>query len=294
MLGTAVCPNRIPSVQRFINKVNIVASSTALVSTWLFIEDYGVCFDAGDGLTAGLGLKSRKIRHLFLSHADRDHIAGLLQFNALNGAAKPSIYFPRDCGSFPALRDFCAAFDAHTDQASWHPVGKGDEVEVGTNVFVRVLRSDHVQIENKQKSLSFLLFKRLKKVRAEFLGKDIARLKQTMSDEALFEYREQRLFGYSGDGAPNPTLWLGAEVIAHEATFLTTEDSDRARSGHAGLPETLAMMSRLRPTAAILYHFSPRYDAAEIQSTVDSMRRQLGIDFPIHLVVPGVIARFEV
>lgn len=273
--------------------VNITASSSALISTWLFLEEYGVCFDAGDGLTAGLGLKSRKIRHLFVSHADRDHLAGLLQFNALNGAVSPTIYYPRDCGSFPALRDFCAVFDGHTEQASWRAIGAGDEIEVGANLFVRALRSDHVQIEDKHKSLSFLLFKRVKKLRPEYLGGDIARLKQTLSDDALFEHKEQRLFGYSGDGAPQPALWPGVEVIAHESTFLTSDDVERARSRHSGLSETLSMIAQLQPKVAILYHFSPRYSAAEIHAAVDSKREQLGVSFPIHLVLPGAIARID-
>lgn len=271
--------------------VKIIASSTALISTWLFLEEFAVCFDAGDGLCAGLGLKSRKIKHLFVSHADRDHLAGLLQFNALNGTSAPTIYYPRDCGSFPALRDFCAVFDAHTGQAFWRAIGEGEEAEVGANLFVRAIRSNHVQVEGKQKSLSFLLFKRLKKLRREFFGRDVASLKQTLPDEALFDYREQKLFGYSGDGAPQLGLWPGVEVIAHESTFLSSEDAESARSRHSGLPETLSMMAQLQPSAAILYHFSPRYSVAEIEAAVVSMREQLEFKFPVHLILPGVKAR---
>jgi ribonuclease Z len=271
--------------------MKIIASSAALISSWFFLEDIGVCFDAGDGLCSGLGLKSRKIKHLFVSHADRDHLAGLLQFNALNGAASPVIYYPSDCGSFPALRDFCAAFDHHAGQSSWRAIGEGDEIAVGANLYVRALRSDHVQIPGKQKSLSFVLFKRLKKLRQEFLGRDVALLKSSVPEETLFEQREQRVFGYSGDGSPQKDLWTDVEVIAHESTFLRVNDVEDARARHAGFHETISMLADLRPKAAVLYHFSPRYSAGEIEGALGIVREQLGIDFPVHLVLPGAITR---
>ena len=78
--------------------------STALFSTWLFLEDYGLLFDAGDGVSAGLSQKSRKAKYVFITHADRDHLAGLLQLHQLNAQdGQPLICYPRDCGSFPAL-----------------------------------------------------------------------------------------------------------------------------------------------------------------------------------------------
>ena len=75
----------------------ITAYSTALFSTWIFIEELGLLFDAGDGVAAGLLQKSRKIKHVFISHADRDHLTGLMQLNQLNSRAGfPKIYYPKD------------------------------------------------------------------------------------------------------------------------------------------------------------------------------------------------------
>lgn len=48
--------------------------STALFSTWYFIEELGLLFDAGDGVITYLLQKSRKIKYIFISHADRDHL----------------------------------------------------------------------------------------------------------------------------------------------------------------------------------------------------------------------------
>ena len=59
-------------------QLSITAFSTALFSTWYFIDELGLLFDAGDGVSAHLLQKARKIKHAFISHADRDHISGLI------------------------------------------------------------------------------------------------------------------------------------------------------------------------------------------------------------------------
>ena len=88
-------------------KLTITGFSTALFSTWYFIEELGLLFDCGDGASSGLLQKARKVKHAFISHADRDHLTGLLQFNQLNARQGfPKIYFPRDSGSFPFLKEF--------------------------------------------------------------------------------------------------------------------------------------------------------------------------------------------
>src|SRR5438270_13694195 len=98
-------------------RLTITAYSTALFSTWYFLEEWGLLLDAGDGLTSTLLQKSRKIAHVFISHADRDHLTGLLQLNQLNAREGfPRIYFPAHSASFPALEAFSKAFDDQVRQ----------------------------------------------------------------------------------------------------------------------------------------------------------------------------------
>ena len=47
-------------------KLTITGFSTALFSTWYFIEELGLLFDCGDGASAGLLQKTRKIKHIFV------------------------------------------------------------------------------------------------------------------------------------------------------------------------------------------------------------------------------------
>ncbi len=59
---------------------------------------------------------------MFISHADRDHLTGLLQFNQLNARSGfPVIYYPKDCGSFPALKEFTTKFDPQCIRYSMEP-----------------------------------------------------------------------------------------------------------------------------------------------------------------------------
>lgn len=136
----------------------ITASSTALFSTWFFVEELGVLFDAGDGVSASLGQKGRKIRHIFITHADRDHICGLLQLNQLNSRnGTPGIYYPKDCGSFPALRDFADKFDAQSGPANWVGLVPGETVTLGSGLSVEARASEHLKSTDQSKALDYTI-----------------------------------------------------------------------------------------------------------------------------------------
>ncbi len=92
--------------------LTIKGYSNALYATWWFLEEWGLLFDCGDGVSAGLGQKGRKVRTIALSHVDWDHSSDLLNFLQLNGRGQlPVIYYPADCGSVPALAEFSRRFD---------------------------------------------------------------------------------------------------------------------------------------------------------------------------------------
>jgi ribonuclease Z len=151
--------------------LNLTASSTALFSTWIFVENFSLLFDAGDGVSATLGQKSRKIRHVFVTHADRDHVCGLLQLHQLNAAqGLPCIYYPEGCGSFPALRDFMQRFDPQSGPASWKGLKAGDRVDLEKGIFVTSAASPHVSVLNLTKALNFTLCSVRRVLKPEFCG----------------------------------------------------------------------------------------------------------------------------
>src|ERR1700760_2844977 len=140
-------------------QLTITAYSTALFSTWYFIEEWGILFDAGDGVTSALLQKSRKIDHVFISHADRDHLTGLLQFNQLNARPGfPVMYFPKDATSFAALEAFSKKFDKQVERTVWTPVTEGDEIAIAKDLLVLPIRNGHVPVEPSViKSLGYLV-----------------------------------------------------------------------------------------------------------------------------------------
>src|SRR6516162_5613093 len=169
-------------------QLQITAASTALFSTWLFIENLGVLFDAGDGVSASLGQKSRKVRHVFVTHADRDHVCGLLQLHQLNASkGTPHIYYPADCGSFPALRNFVKDFDPQSGPATWKGLKGSEIVGLPNSYSVASRLSTHVEVAGLSKSLDYIIRTERRSLRPEhrhLSGPEIASRRKELGDDA--------------------------------------------------------------------------------------------------------------
>jgi ribonuclease Z len=276
--------------------------STALFSTFYLIDELGLLFDAGDGVSALLGHKSRKARYVFLSHADRDHISGLLQLVQLNGCADaPQVFYPSGSGSFPPLEEFSKAFDPLVQRPTWTPLNAGDEVSVGKDIIVRTIRNDHVPAHpDVTKSLSFCVERLKRKLRPEWSGlsgKDIAALRSERPDNEITQEVRENLLAYSGDTpVADPGRWAGVSTLIHEATFLGDDHDDgddprNRRNKHSRLEDVLAMAKQAAPARLVLGHFSSRYSAEQIVAAVERASRALDLRIPVKLVLPGQVAR---
>jgi len=274
-------------------KLTITAASTALFSTWVFVENFGLLFDAGDGASAGLGQKCRKIRHIFVTHADRDHICGLLQLNQLNARhGIPSIYYPKDCGSFPALRDFVGKFDPQSGSASWIGLEAGNFVDLNKEYLVEARTSEHVSSGELTKALDYTVCSRRRSLRdglKDLSGPEIAKLRKSKGDSHIMESRIEKLIGYSGDAPKlDRERWQGVKILIHEATFL---DPKTARNSHSNLPQVIHAASELELEALILLHFSARYSKEEIENAIRREAEAASPSFPIFAVYPGEIVK---
>jgi ribonuclease Z len=274
--------------------ITITSFSSALFSTWIFVEEFGLLFDAGDGVSAGLGQKSRKVRHIFITHADRDHVCGLLQLYQLNAAdGNPAIHYPRDCGSFPALRDFMTQFDPRSGPASWTGIGDGDRVEIARDTVVRARLSDHVvAADSATKALDYTVQRTRRTLHPALHGRsgaEIAELRAAQGEDAVSRVQVDSLLGYSGDAAVlDAARWADVRVLVHECTFL---EPDTARRQHANLPQVMAAAAELDLQALVLMHFSTRYSATEIAEAVTAEADTHQPRFPIYTVMPGAVAR---
>lgn len=276
---------------------NISGYSTALFSTWYFIEELDLLFDCGDGCVAALLQKGGKVKHIFISHADRDHLSGLLHFSQLNNRTDfPKLFFPADSGSFPALNEFSSKFDPHIEKRIWSGIRSKEEIYIRKDIVVTAVRNSHVEaMDNIHKSLGYLVERVRRKLRPEFLnlsGKEIADLRKTRTEEELTYEVRDKLIAYSGDTPPeNEDFWNNTEVLIHEATFLdrSSDDDDPRQNKHSILEDVIKMVSRIKINKLILGHFSVRYSNEEIISRVNTLISQYKLKCEVKLVLPGSI-----
>ena len=281
-------------------KLNITGYSTALFSTWYFIEELGLLFDAGDGVTSGLLQKSKKVKHAFISHADRDHLGGLLQFNQLNGFGDAAtIYYPRDCGSFPFLNQFAQKFDPHVAGVHWKSMNEDEPIYLKNDLMVLPFRNHHIPAPpDKVKSLSFHVFKVKRKLKPEFLklsGLEIKELRETKGEDFVTTEVRENILSYSGD---TPVEWDGrfkdSKILIHEATFLGDDpsivDKDRMNK-HSFLTDVIKMVADSNIEKLILGHFSSRYSDQEIDRAIQAQCLNYGLKIPVYRLLPGRIYR---
>ena len=278
----------------------ITAFSTALFSTWINVEELNLLIDAGDGVSAGLLQKSRKIKHAFITHPDRDHLNGLPQFLQLNARPDfPKVYFPKDCGSFPAMESFLGLFDPHINDSDWIPFASGEEVEIKKNIVVQGMRNEHVKCApGIHKSLSYKVFEIKRKLKPEFKTLDAKSIKILAAEKGnafLTEEVRNCQISFSGDTPVDDyEKWNGSDLLIHEATFIRQEDATQIESRgnkHSQLDEVLKMASEIELKQLILTHFSSRYSRNEIDKAIRKSIAEFGIKIPVFAVYPGEIKR---
>jgi len=274
--------------------------STALFSTWYFIEELGLLFDCGDGLTAALLQKSRKIENVFISHADRDHLTGLLQFNQLNARqGLPVIHFPKDSGSFPAMRDFSIKFDPHAMGTIWKPIIAKEKIWIKKDVYVEAVKNNHVQTtENSYKSLGYKVVQVKSKLKPEYVnlpGSEIKKIIEALGKDATHVKIETVLLSYSGDTpCENFEHWNHSKILIHEATFLgLEEDKNIQKHGdkHSNLEDVIKSVAAINIGRLILGHFSSRYSNEKIDTSIVALCEKYRIQIPVYRLLPGQVAK---
>jgi len=281
-------------------KYKITAYSTALFSTWINVEELNLLIDAGDGLTSGLLQKSRKIKNVFITHPDRDHLNGLPQFVQLNSRdGLPRIHYPKNSGSFAAMNAFLNKFDPHVSSSSWIGIEDKSRIEIRKNIEVEAIRNEHVKSPlGIHKSLSYKVFEIKNKLKVEFQSKsnrEIQEIVKTNGREFITERIESNILSFSGDTPVDDySKWDGSEVLIHESTFLKNEGDSQVESRgnkHSRIDEVLQMVKEIKVGTLILNHFSSRYSKEEIDKTVIKLLNEYKIQIPVYLIYPGEIKK---
>ncbi len=271
--------------------MKITAYSTALYSTWIFIEELRLLFDAGDGVAAALGGKGRKAKVVALSHSDRDHVTGLLQLQQLHARHNGlRVLYPADSRGIPLLADFCRRFDPWAGPyVNWERVLPDERVGLEGDLVLVPVTNTHVPGKG-VRSLGYKVVRRVRKLKAEFVGTP-GEVLATLDREATTEALERPVLAFSGDTGPmKPAIWAGQPILMHEATFLRQADVERGPERtqlHSCLDEVLDLARAARPERLVLTHLSPRYAEAEAREAIARAAREMRLDVPIWLVPPG-------
>ena len=280
-------------------KYNITGYSTALFSTWWFVHELGILFDAGDGVIAHLMQKSRKIKHIFISHPDRDHLMGLFQLLQLNSRAGgfPKIYYPKHSGSFPAMEKFMKAFDRQVQLTEWIGIEAGEEIRIDKSIIVQAIGNNHFPvIDGKVKCFSFHLMEERKKLKTAFQGltpKELINIKAEKGDDFITEPLRKTILSYSADTQVIlDGRWDNSQTLIHEATFLTPPDGNQILerpNKHSVLSDVIKMVAGTQVKKLILGHFSSRYSDKEIDEAIARECERYGLTIAVERVTPGAM-----
>jgi ribonuclease Z len=274
-------------------KLTIHGYSTALYATWYYIEELGILFDAGDGVCSNLLGKAGKIKHAFISHADRDHLTGLMQFNQLFAGLKPTIHYPKDAGSFPFLEEFFTNFDPHNKGTIWNPIEDKSIIATKNTIQVEAIENGHIEQPGLLKSLSFKVFETKRKLKSEFVNlnkNELINIKKEHGDDFLTNEIKRNILSYSGDTPiEDYERYNNSEILIHEATFLTKEETNTKafKNKHSSLHEVFEMVANINVENLILGHFSSRYNQHDIDAAIKKHIQHYNIKIPVHRIPVG-------
>lgn len=248
-------------------------------SSWFLYTPARALLDAGEGIASRLGNRVYAPEVVFLTHAHYDHIAGLTGFllsrtAARGDAEKPvTIYYPKIAErGFRPLRE-------HVDQVVRHKTFplSWQALDMGERVTVRNWQVEPFPTKHSVPSAGYRFLETRRRLSAEHRGKttpQIIKLKESGSD--LTEEYEQVTLAITGDTGPglDPALFAEADVLLHEATFLSPKD--REGMDHATAEEALAFARAANVKTLVLYHVSQRYWRRDIARIVPELQRSTG------------------
>jgi ribonuclease Z len=279
--------------------------STPLISTWVLDETHRILFDAGDGAAALLEGKIHKANVIALTHAHRDHIAGLPQLLNLRGGVAAAngeplrIIHPEGSGSFLAFGRFLSQFDQMTaGRTLWQAIAAGERVPLDGNRFLRAYATHHIPCADpaRARSLGYQVGRTVDRLKPELRGlpqEEIDRLRAEGGRAAITVSEEEILLTVSGDTVPMPADVLrGTRFLLHECTFMDNEAGhcDEARDRgheHSCLNDVLDMAREAGVAHLALYHVSKRYTDEEILRTVRAACARRELKVKVSVALPG-------
>lgn len=271
-----------------IEGILVRARSLGGIGTTLSFPEMDLSVDLGVCTPAALRTET-----VALTHTHADHLSGLpmyLGVRRLLGMNSPRLIAPEPMVG--PLRELVATlgvlqgrpFEVRVDGARL-----GEDLPLGGPLFLHPFA-----VEHPVPSLGYVVVRRVRKLRDEFVGlpsAGIVHLRREREQE-MFRVVDEPLVAVTGDSLADgmdldDPLVRTARVLFIEATFLDERrDLGHAHAGgHSRLDEVLPRLERIECPAIVLYHFSQIYRTGEVSSAVRE-RLPASLDGRVRLLLP--------